>query len=119
MVWQLLARCCCRPALRSWSPDCSVAANWLSQHTIATSSALWLPFPICVYWIASELYARAGKTPLLNPTLLTIAALGLALLGFGVPYPIYFESVSVLHWRSLCIGISRISCVKCPSSRSH
>jgi len=66
--------------------------------TIATSSALWLPFTICVYWMASELYARAGKTPLLNPTLLTIAALGLALLGLGVPYPTYFESVSVLHY---------------------
>jgi predicted murein hydrolase (TIGR00659 family) len=65
---------------------------------IATSSVLWLPFTVGVYWIASELYQLIGKSPLLNPTLLTIVALCAALIGLEVPYAAYFDSVNVLHY---------------------
>jgi len=65
---------------------------------IATKSVLWLPFTIGIYWISNELYRRAGRLPLLNPTLLTIAAVCCALLALEVPYAVYFESVSVLHY---------------------
>ena len=66
--------------------------------TVTTGPVLWLPFTLGVYWMSSELYRRAGKTPLLNPTLLTIAAICSALVGLGVPYPTYFQSVSILHY---------------------
>ena len=66
--------------------------------TVTTAPVLWLPFTLGVYWMSSELYRRAGKTPLLNPTLLTIAAICSALIGLGVPYPTYFQSVSILHY---------------------
>ncbi len=65
---------------------------------IATSSVLWLPLTVGVYWIASELYRLAGKSPLLNPTLLTIIALSAALIGLKVPYAAYFESVNILQY---------------------
>ena len=65
---------------------------------IATSPVLWLPLTVGVYWVASELYRRIGKSPLLNPTLLTIVALCAALIGLEVPYATYFESVNVLHY---------------------
>jgi predicted murein hydrolase (TIGR00659 family) len=65
---------------------------------IATKSVLWLPFTVGIYWIFSELYRRAGRLPLLNPTLMTIAAVCCALLALGVPHAVYFESVSVLHY---------------------
>ena len=39
-----------------------------------------------------------GKSPLLNPTLLTIIALSAALIGLGVPYAAYFESVNILQY---------------------
>lgn len=36
---------------------------------IATSSVLWLPLTVGIYWASSELHRRVGKSPLLNPTL--------------------------------------------------
>lgn len=63
-----------------------------------TGPVLWLPLTLGVYLMSSGLYRRAGKIPLLNPTLLTIAAICSALIGLGVPYPIYFQSVSILHY---------------------
>jgi len=65
---------------------------------IATSPVLWLPLTVGVYWIASELYRLLGRSPLLNPTLLTIVALCGALIGLKVPYAAYFESVGVLNY---------------------
>jgi predicted murein hydrolase (TIGR00659 family) len=66
--------------------------------TIATKTVLWLPFTVGVYWMAAELYRVAGRMPLLNPTLLTIVAVCIALSSTGVPYQRYFESVGVLHY---------------------
>jgi predicted murein hydrolase (TIGR00659 family) len=63
-----------------------------------TGPVLWLPLTLGVYWMSRELYRRAGKIPLLNPTLLTIVAICSALIGLDVPYPIYFQSVSILHY---------------------
>jgi predicted murein hydrolase (TIGR00659 family) len=66
--------------------------------TIATSSLLWLPFTLGIYWLSTELYRSAGKAPLLNPTLLTITATCAMLIPLGVPYAAYFESVGFLHY---------------------
>ena len=63
-----------------------------------SSSILWLPVTLALYFAACELHQRAGKSPLLNPTLLTITCISTALLGSGVAYSDYFESVKILHY---------------------
>lgn len=59
---------------------------------------LWLPCTILLFAASSALYRKLNKTPLANPTLLTIAGLVLILAGVGVPYQGYFESVAILHY---------------------
>lgn len=59
---------------------------------------LWLPCTILLYAASSALNRKLNKTPLANPTLLTIAGLVLLLAGIGVPYRSYFDSVGVLHY---------------------
>ena len=65
---------------------------------IVASSVLWLPLTLGIYIAGSGLYCRAGKAPLLNPTLLTICSVTALLVVFEVPYTTYFESVSILHY---------------------
>ena len=43
-------------------------------HKVMASSVLWLPLTLGIYIGACEAYRRAGKAPLLNPTLLTICS---------------------------------------------
>jgi predicted murein hydrolase (TIGR00659 family) len=59
---------------------------------------VWLPCTIILYAGSSALHRRLNKAPIANPTLLTIGALVMILLGSGVPYKTYFESVAVLHY---------------------
>ena len=66
--------------------------------TIATGTALWLPVTLAIYFAANETYRISGKKPLLNPTLLTIAALCALLIIFNVRYTAYFEAVRILHY---------------------
>ena len=61
-------------------------------------AVLWLPCTILLFAGSTSLYRRLNKTPLANPTLLTIVALVVMLASVGVPYKSYFESVSVLHY---------------------
>jgi predicted murein hydrolase (TIGR00659 family) len=44
------------------------------------------------------LFRWGKKSPLLNPTLLTISGIALVLLLTGVPYKDYFEGVAILHY---------------------
>ena len=64
---------------------------------LSSSSLLWLPATMAAYYLASQMQRRSGNSPLLNPTLLTIIAIGAALIGSGVPYAQYFASTSILH----------------------
>jgi predicted murein hydrolase (TIGR00659 family) len=61
-------------------------------------AVLWLPCTILLFAASSALYQRLDKTPLANPTLLTITAVALILIGTGVPYKTYFEGVAILHY---------------------
>jgi predicted murein hydrolase (TIGR00659 family) len=65
---------------------------------ISTSSTVWLPLTIGIYYAATLAYGRSGKAPFLNPTLLTIACVGALLLSLGVSYADYFRSVSIIHY---------------------
>ncbi len=61
-------------------------------------AVLWLPCTILFFAASSWLYRRLNKAPVANPTLLTIAALVMMLVGLGVPYKTYFESVAIIHY---------------------
>jgi predicted murein hydrolase (TIGR00659 family) len=61
-------------------------------------AVLWLPCTILLFAASSWLYRRLNKAPVANPTLLTIAALVMMLVGLGVPYKTYFESVAIIHY---------------------
>jgi predicted murein hydrolase (TIGR00659 family) len=58
----------------------------------------WLPCTLAIYFGSVLLFRWGGKSPLLNPTLLTIAGIALVLLLTGVPYRDYFEGVAILHY---------------------
>ena len=40
---------------------------------LATSSVLWLPLTVALFCAATRAYLASGKSPLLNPTFLTLA----------------------------------------------
>jgi len=61
-------------------------------------AVLWLPCTLLLFAASSWLYRRLNKAPVANPTLLTIAALVVMLVGVGVPYKTYFESVAIIHY---------------------
>lgn len=65
---------------------------------LTSDQALWLPFTLALYFAASELHRRAGKSALLNPTMLTIAGVCVALHAGDVSHARYFETVEILHY---------------------
>lgn len=58
----------------------------------------WLPCTLAMYAGSMLLFRWGRKSPLLNPTLLTIAGIASALLLSGVPYQSYFDGVAILHY---------------------
>jgi len=65
---------------------------------LATSSVLWLPLTVALFCAATRVYLASGKSPLLNPTFLTLAGVITLLVTFGVAPTDYFESVRILHY---------------------
>jgi putative effector of murein hydrolase len=58
----------------------------------------WLPCTLAIYAGSVFLFRCSGKSPILNPTLLTIAGVALVLLASGVSYETYFQDVAILHY---------------------
>ncbi len=65
---------------------------------IAQGPLFWLPVTLGLYAGATAAYRRAGKSSLLNPTLLTIAGVGVLLLALRTPHEAYFQSVAAIHY---------------------
>ncbi|HUP90990.1 MAG TPA: LrgB family protein [Solimonas sp.] len=59
--------------------------------------AVWLPVTIAIY-LAAERLQRVTRSALLNPVLTSVAAVGLLLWRFDVPYDHYFDGARPLHW---------------------
>jgi predicted murein hydrolase (TIGR00659 family) len=59
---------------------------------------IWLPCTILLFAASTALNWRLRKTPLINPTLVTIAAIAAILICTGVPYKTYFKDVAILHY---------------------
>jgi putative effector of murein hydrolase len=66
-----------------------------SSGRSATVAEPWIPVTVAAYGLALLLHRRT-RSPLLNPTLLTIAALGALLLAADVPYEDYAGATSPL-----------------------
>lgn len=65
---------------------------------LASSPLLWLTVTVLVYLAALWLYARSGGSSLVNPILLSVAAMVGLLLVTGTPYPVYFDGAKFVHF---------------------
>ena len=66
--------------------------------TLLVSPLLWLTLTLGAFLGASTLAKRLGKPPLLNPVLLSIAAIVLVLAASGTPYRRYFEGAQFVNF---------------------
>lgn len=65
---------------------------------LSASPLLWLTLTLVV-WLASDAVARAaGRHPLVNPVLLSIALMSAILVFTGAPYKTYFEGAQFVHF---------------------
>jgi predicted murein hydrolase (TIGR00659 family) len=65
---------------------------------LAGSPLLWLTITMLAYLFALWLRRISGGHPLLNPVLVSVAALVGVLLLTGTPYPTYFEGAKFVHF---------------------
>ena len=65
---------------------------------LAQSPLLWLTITVLVYLGALALYRRSGLNPLVNPVLVSVAAIVSVLLLTRTPYPQYFEGAKFVHF---------------------
>jgi predicted murein hydrolase (TIGR00659 family) len=71
-----------------------IARTWLAD---AMQPATWIALTILVYVLATEAQRRCKGSPLLNPTLLSIAAVIAILLLTHADYGSYFRAVEPIH----------------------
>ncbi|KAF0224838.1 MAG: LrgB-like [Rhodospirillaceae bacterium] len=72
-----------------------MTALWTHLHD---NPLTWLTLTLVVYQAAHWLWRRAGMMPLLNPVLLSIAALSAILTVAGVDYARYFSGAQFIHF---------------------
>jgi predicted murein hydrolase (TIGR00659 family) len=60
--------------------------------------AFWLATTLSIFAGSAAINRRCDKSPLLNPTLMTIAGVSVVLTLTGTSYQQYFESVAILHF---------------------
>ena len=65
---------------------------------LASSPLLWLTVTVLIYLVALWLHERSGGNSLVNPVLLSVAALVCVLLATGTPYPAYFDGAKFVHF---------------------
>jgi predicted murein hydrolase (TIGR00659 family) len=65
---------------------------------LAASPLTWLTLTLVAYQLALWLHARARRSPLVNPVLITIALVTAALVTSNTPYRTYFEGAQFVHF---------------------
>jgi predicted murein hydrolase (TIGR00659 family) len=65
---------------------------------LASSPLLWLTVTVMVYLGALWLHRLSGRHSLVNPVLVSVAALVCVLLLTGTPYPTYFDGAKFVHF---------------------
>ena len=64
---------------------------------LSTSPLFWLGLTLGAYILADAASARTGRHPVANPVLITIALVGLVLIGTGTDYATYFAGAQFIH----------------------
>ncbi|PSC02431.1 hypothetical protein SLNSH_24125 [Alsobacter soli] len=65
---------------------------------LSSSPLLWLTVTLAAYAVADRLSAAAGRHPLANPVLISVAALVALLAATGTPYNVYFDGAQFVHF---------------------
>ncbi|HEV7249727.1 MAG TPA: LrgB family protein [Shinella sp.] len=65
---------------------------------LATSPLLWLAGTLVVWLIATAIAGLAPTNPLLNPIMLSIAAIAIVLCVTGIDYGTYFDGAQFIHF---------------------
>jgi len=65
---------------------------------LQASPLLWLAVTLVAYQVAYAIYLRAGRNPLVNPVLVSIALIIAVLLATRTPYPTYFDGARLVHF---------------------
>jgi predicted murein hydrolase (TIGR00659 family) len=65
---------------------------------LSASPLLHLTMTLVAFQVASRVYERAGRNPLLNPVLLAVIAVVCVLLATGTSYQTYFEGAQFVHF---------------------
>lgn len=65
---------------------------------LAGSPLLWLTVTVLVYLAALWLFDLSGGNSLVNPILLSVAAMVGLLTATGTPYPVYFDGAKFVHF---------------------
>jgi len=72
-----------------------MTALWTHLHS---NPLTWLTLTLVVYQAAHWLWRSSGMMPLLNPVLLSIAALSTVLTVAGIDYARYFSGAQIIHF---------------------
>lgn len=59
---------------------------------------LWLTATVVAYGIGDALFVLSGRSPWVNPVLVAVVLLSLALWSTGTPYPVYFGGAQFVHF---------------------
>lgn len=65
---------------------------------LASQPLLWLAVTVGMYWLARQLYLRTHNFALLNPVMVSIAAIVGLLLATGTDYQQYFDGAQFIHF---------------------
>lgn len=65
---------------------------------LSTAPLLWLTATIAAYLVADRLQRALGRHPLVNPVLVAVIMLAVALEASGTPYPVYFNGAQFVHF---------------------
>ncbi|MDA8447680.1 LrgB family protein [Paracidovorax valerianellae] len=76
----------------------TAASGLAALGALQRSPLPWLALTLLAYLAALWLYRRSGNNPFLLPVLTAVVGIVCVLLVLGVPYPVYFEGVQLIHF---------------------
>lgn len=67
-------------------------------QSLSQNPLFWLTVTVGIFFLTSQLHAKAKFQPLLNPVLLSILMVVGVLVVTGTPYPVYFSGARFIHF---------------------
>ncbi|CAH0991163.1 Inner membrane protein YohK [Sinobacterium norvegicum] len=76
---------------------------------LSSEPLLWLTATLMAYVIGDVLFLASGKRPYVNPVLIAVALLAVALMATGTSYEAYFEGAKFVHFMlgpaTVCLAV--------------